>query len=107
MLAGADADASDDGNPALGRGNAERRTWTTVRGDGGPLDRPDPMRLRGFIPIEELESSARPDAAVAPEPRTSRRKPTPVAAPPVKRADRPLPVDDWETRVSLFGEADL
>ncbi len=65
------------------------------------------MRLRGFIPIEELEPSNGPDAAEAPVPRASRSQRAKVAAPPVRRADRPLPVDDWETRVSLFGEAEL
>jgi hypothetical protein len=90
-------------------GATERRTWTAVRaGGGGPLDRPDPMRLRGFIPIEELEApSAAPQTSEPPTRRGSRRQPREVAAPQVRHADRPIPVDDWETRVSLFGEADL
>jgi hypothetical protein len=84
-----------------------RRSWTTVRGDGGPLDRPDPMRLRGFVPIEEVQGPE----VVAEGPPIPKRSPRPrrgkVAAPVVRRADRPVPVDDWEARVSLFGEADL
>ncbi len=86
-----------------------RRTWATVRGDGGPLDRPDPMRLRGFIPLEELQASgqadpARPEPEPAAPPRRKRAKVEPTVA---RRPERPIPIDDWEARVSLFGEADL
>ena len=88
----------------------ERRSWTSVRGDGGPLDRPDPMRLRGFVPIEDLG----PTGAVPADPQPARRagrakelKRAKASTPAVRRGTRLVPVDDWETRVSLFGEADL
>jgi hypothetical protein len=94
-----------------------RRTWATVRGDGGPLDRPDPMRLRGFIPIEEVraEGNVVPVAAEPPTPPVNAREATPAPRPRrvrvdttiVRRPDGPIPIDDWETRVSLFGEAEL
>lgn len=101
------------------RGTSERRTWTTVRGDGGPLDRPDPMRLRGFIPIEDVDPNLAGQAADPPMRRAARPRrasggppatgepPARVATPVVRRAGRRVPVDDWEARVSLFGEAEL
>ena len=98
-----------------------RRTWAIVRGDGGPLDRPDPMRLRGFIPLEQLEVPgqavavnaaqesvpAPPAKAVLAAKPAPRRKRATVDATTTRRADRLLPGDDWEARVSLFGEAEL
>ena len=87
--------------------STEHRTWTTVRGDGGPLDRPNPMRLRGFVPVQELESEP---GAPDPDPRAARAvRPRRVrpARPAVGARKHPTPVDDWEARVSLFGEPDL
>ena len=57
------------------------------------------MRLRGFVPIEEL--------AVQPEPVPLEPVRPGAAHPPAM----PAPVlmdalDDWERRVSLFGEAE-
>jgi hypothetical protein len=87
-----------------------RRTWATVRGDGGPLDRPDPMRLRGFIPLEELQAPGQaipvePEPGMRPAPRPRRARVDASAT--VRRAERPIPIDDWEARVSLFGEVEL
>ena len=65
---------------------------TSVRGDGGPLDRPNPMRLRGFVPLDELD---------AVEPAAPTQTPEPRVVPPRLLAEG---VDDWERRVSLFGE---
>lgn len=90
-----------------------------ARGDGGPLDRPNPMRLRGFVPVDELTieppsalaSAPTPEIPtfLAPEVRTPR--PPDVRAP--ERPPRAVPgrlppdsADEWEKRVSLFGEAD-
>ena len=84
-----------------------------TRGGGGRLDRPNPMRLRGFVPLDELileppgrtavpgapaapGKTAAPDAAAVPGPEQSAR-----SAP---RRVMPDSADDWEKRVSLFGE---
>ena len=72
-----------------GREPRDRRTAAVVRGDGGPLDRPDPMRLRGFVPLDEL---ARPEPLE-----------TPSSPPPAILADAP---QGWETRTTLFGDAE-
>jgi hypothetical protein len=39
----------------------------------------------------------------APRPRRARVD----ASATVRRAERPIPIDDWEARVSLFGEVEL
>jgi hypothetical protein len=103
------------GGPEAADAEPARRESASSRGDGGPLDRPDPMRLRGFIPVEELQA-----VEVARE-GTRRRKPRGgtlpgrtlpgsdeswVAGPPPVAADTLGGVDDWEKRVSLFGEAE-
>lgn len=69
-------------------GVARSASKATPRGNGGPLDRPDPMRLRGFVPIDELTPPAAPEVP---------------ALPPQVLADAAEP---WETRTSLFGDAD-
>ncbi|HXG25342.1 MAG TPA: hypothetical protein VNL94_00600 [Candidatus Binatia bacterium] len=78
------------------------RAAVTVRGNGGPLDRPDPMRLRGFVPLDEL-ASANPPAAAGQSPNPSSAPATTDAAPPLPPA---LLADvlDWESRPTLFGE---
>ena len=59
------------------------------------------MRLRGFVPLDELLT---PDARREPartEPAlngTELSEPAPMPAPPARV------IDDWERRVSLFGE---
>jgi hypothetical protein len=99
---------------------APRREPPWSRGDGGPLDRPNPMRLRGFVPVDELEPVVVPgrgartsDRPAAPA-RNARRRRDGLGTARSKVVSR-LPaasenvggvVDDWETRVSLFGEAD-
>jgi hypothetical protein len=93
------------GSPSEGDG-APRRSWITVRGDGGPLDRPDPMRLRGFVPIEELDATKAELDPPTPKKRAARSRRSTPPGPVVRSANRPTPVDDWEARVSLFGEAD-
>ena len=62
------------------------------------------MRLRGFVPVEELAMEKRP-------PEEARAAPAP--APALRETIKPLPrpvlpdgIDDWERRVSLFGEAE-
>jgi hypothetical protein len=64
------------------------------------------MRLRGFVPVADVD----PESGEGKEARrTKRSRPArraSVARPPVTPADRALG-DDWETRVSLFGEADV
>jgi hypothetical protein len=90
-----------------------------ARGDGGPLDRPNPMRLRGFVPVDELtlEPPSPLASAPAPEIATIRAPEVRTPGPPDVRApERPLravpgrlphdSADEWEKRVSLFGEAD-
>jgi hypothetical protein len=53
------------------------------------------MRLRGFVPLDELD-------AVEPAPPTApTQTPEPRVVPPRLVAEG---VDDWERRVSLFGE---
>jgi hypothetical protein len=47
------------------------------------------MRLRGFVPLEELVPPPAPE--------------DPQSVPPPFLADR---TDGWETRTSLFGDAD-
>lgn len=100
-----------DAEPDVARRDAPaHRTWVAVRGDGGPLDRPNPMRLRGFVPIEDVGPSkapaATPDGARAAS-RVSRPKRPAVALPVIRSTNGALPADDWEARVSLFGEGDL
>lgn len=60
------------------------------------------MRLRGFVPLDELAAAeslaTQPpirDATSSVPPRVSERRAAPA---------RFLSEDDWETRVSLFGE---
>jgi len=88
-----------------------RAPTTSVLREGGPLDRPDPMRLRGFVPVDE------PPLPAERQPRASRgrrrrsdgdpRDGSSVARRPHKPAEAPgSAIDDWEQRVSLFGEAD-
>jgi hypothetical protein len=97
-----------------------RRAVAVAHGGGGPLDRPNPMRLRGFVPVEELTlepPSATASAASSEAPATGapevRRKAAPdrraPKLPPRAVARRLLPdgADEWEKRVSLFGETDL
>jgi hypothetical protein len=74
-----------------------RRPEATIRGGGGPLDRPDPMRLRGFVPIDELAGAPlRLSAGEAPGDGPHE------AVPPAVLRDGP----DWASQSSLFGEAD-
>ena len=73
----------------------ERRPGAFVRGDGGPLDRPNPMRLRGFVPLDELLD---PSAASVEPPASS---PAPASVPHAALAE---PVAGWDRRTSLFGE---
>ena len=84
---------------ALPDDGRSRRPSTFVRGDGGPLDRPNPMRLRGFVPVEEL--ALQPDPAPL-EPAPPGAAGAPAMPPPVLMDA----LDDWERRVSLFGEAE-
>src|SRR5215211_4684313 len=95
-----------------------RAPTTPVRRDGGPLDRADPMRLRGFVPIEDLaediprdggRTSELPGTAPGPRKRRSGGRPSDdsrVVSPPPALAENVGGIDDWEKRVSLFGEAD-
>jgi hypothetical protein len=83
---------ANDAAPDSGR----RRAAVTSRGGGGPLDRPDPMRLRGFVPIDELTAAPTRGAVEAPP----AESPEPV--PPVALRDGP----DWASQASLFGDAD-
>jgi hypothetical protein len=76
------------------------------------------MRLRGFVPVDELTPEPPPDAppptdggAVSP---ARRERDEPPRVPPRDVAHRAVPrrlmpdgADEWEKRVSLFGEADL
>jgi hypothetical protein len=62
------------------------------------------MRLRGFVPIEELATSTQERADDALPPSAPSR-----GARDLKPEPRPLlpdSIDDWEKRVSLFGEAE-
>jgi len=94
----------------------DRRQSTRARGDGGPLDRPDPMRLRGFVPLDELiaiqpsgSGDSRDDAPAAAPGSVRKRggdsggaaKIAPQVVPPAVLPDA---FDDWERRISLFGE---
>ncbi len=106
------AGAHSEGEPAPPSGAATNgvpsRTWTAVRGDGGPLDRPDPMRLRGFVPLDQLAGPTDPPAPEPTKPAAREVRDAPDASRPAFRAsDRASAVDDWEARVSLFGEAEL
>jgi hypothetical protein len=61
------------------------------------------MRLRGFVPVEELAMEQRPPdrpKAPAPGPDTRAKRRSPL------RPLLPDSIDDWEKRVSLFGEAE-
>jgi hypothetical protein len=61
------------------------------------------MRLRGFVPVEELAMEERPpDRAKAPAPGQDTR----AKRKPPLRPLLPDSIDDWEKRVSLFGEAE-
>ena len=46
------------------------------------------MRLRGFVPLDELTPSSIPEEQ--------------AGVPPALLAD--IPIDAWETRTSLFGD---
>jgi hypothetical protein len=65
------------------------------------------MRLRGFVPIEELDAAAQvpPDGGRR-SGRPSTTEPPSVASPPPAFAENVVTIDDWERRVSLFGEAE-
>jgi hypothetical protein len=81
--------------PPRGRGTAG------VTGGGrGPLDRPDPMRLRGFVPLDELVPPAPGNANATPAP-----EPPPVA-PPAPSPALGDPLERWEARTSLVGDAE-
>ncbi|HEX3265900.1 MAG TPA: hypothetical protein VHR16_09560 [Candidatus Limnocylindrales bacterium] len=75
----------------------DRDSSAAVRGGGGPFDRPDPMRLRGFVPLDELSQLGRADAGSAPA----------DPAPPAPRSTPVVdPVQRWDSRTSLFGEVE-
>jgi hypothetical protein len=97
---------ADQGAAApVGRDDFARRPGASVRGDGGLLDRPNAMRLRGFVPIEELAAA---EAALEDGGVRAPRPAAPERARQTRRAPS-LPVDpleDWERRVSLFGDAE-
>jgi hypothetical protein len=65
------------------------------------------MRLRGFVPIEELDAAAQVprDGERRSGQRSNGVQPS-VASPPPALADNVVTIDDWERRVSLFGEAE-
>jgi hypothetical protein len=79
----------------------DRGPAVVSRGAGGPLDRPDPMRLRGFVPLDELVPTPSGDrdmeGAPAPSSRAAAKPPTPAAA--IGDA-----LERWDSRTSLFGE---
>ena len=86
-----------------------RGAAVAVRGDRGPLDRPDPMRLRGFVPVDELMAAPLTPtpvplapAAAAPESEAPLRagSASTGSVPPV------APPEPWEVRTSLFGEVE-
>lgn len=71
------------------------------------------MRLRGFIPVEELVLERRPPEEARDAPAPEEARDAPARAPALRETIKPLPrpvladgVDDWERRVSLFGEAE-
>jgi hypothetical protein len=64
------------------------------------------MRLRGFVPLDDLVAAEAPAQSPTPfEPPAAR--PTPAQTPQPRDVPPRLlaeGVDDWERRVSLFGE---
>ena len=82
----------------------ERVDGAVVRGRRGPLDRPDPMRLRGFVPLDELVASPAGAGGSA----SSEDSPSAAAVlPPVPGPGVVIdPVERWDGRTSLFGEVE-
>jgi hypothetical protein len=73
----------------------DRRPEAVTRGDGGPLDRPNPMRLRGFVPVDQLipfEAVEQPSGGSGPP-----------ASPAVGGAEGS---DRWAGRTNLFDDAE-
>jgi hypothetical protein len=73
-----------------------RRNAAVARGNGGPREPPNPMRLRGFVPLDELMPPAQ---TVEP----SDVAPVVASIPP---AAIPEPTDRWAGRTNLFGDAE-
>jgi hypothetical protein len=71
------------------------------------------MRLRGFVPVEQLAMEERPPEEAGAATATEGARTAPAPAPALRETIKPLPravlpdgIDDWERRVSLFGEAE-
>jgi hypothetical protein len=105
------------GRAPTGAGDpAERRSGAVVRGNGGPLDRPDPMRLRGFVPLDELvqleqTAAARPSHSDAvPGPPMTEPNPPGGSVPPTPPPGRANAAESWPGgeswagRITLFGD---
>jgi hypothetical protein len=72
------------------------RNGAVARGDGGPLDRPNPMRLRGFVPLDELMPPTKTVEPSVSAPVVASIQPTVIAE----------PADRWAGRTNLFGDAE-